>query len=118
LKYLDLKIVKRKFQPNPEKIMESLKNREFYLHRRAEQLRQWERVIDKLIVRADKASDKSRKELRRHIARIKVKKASTEVKLKHLQEEGNGNWDALKADLELNWVELRKAFLRASAKPK
>jgi hypothetical protein len=98
--------------------MENHKNKESYLQRRIQQLQQWERVIDKLISRADLAKDKRETELRHHIVKIQVKKARTEVILRHLQEEGNGKWDEIKASLEKSWVELREAFLKASAKPK
>jgi hypothetical protein len=98
--------------------MENHKNKESYLQRRTQQLQQWERVIDKLISRADKAKDISETDLRHHIVKIQVKKARTEVILRHLQEEGNGKWDDIKAGLEKSWVELREAFLKASARPK
>jgi hypothetical protein len=98
--------------------MENPKNRESYLQRRAEQLRQWDRVMAKLIARVDKVKGKSNTDLRHHIVKIQVKKARTEVKLRQLQEEGNGKWDDIKADLEKLWGELREAFLKASAKPK
>ena len=95
--------------------MENHKNKESYLQRRTQQLQQWERVIDKLISRADKAKDISETDLRHHIVKIQVKKARTEVILRHLQEEGNGKWDDIKAGLEKSWKDLRKAFLKASA---
>jgi hypothetical protein len=98
--------------------MENLKDKESYLQRKAQQLRQWERVIEKLISRADRAKDKRETELRHHILKIQVKKARTEAKLRQLQEEENGKWDDIKAGLEKSWVELREAFLKASARPK
>jgi hypothetical protein len=96
--------------------MENLKNNESYLQRRAQQLRQWERVIEKLISRADRAKDKREIELRHHILKIQVKKARTEAKLRQLQEADYGKWDVIKAGLEKSWVELREAFLKASAR--
>jgi hypothetical protein len=98
--------------------MENHKNKESYLQIKAQQLRQWERVIDKLISRADKAKDKRETDLRHHIVKIQVKKARTEVILRHLHEEGNGKWDDIKAGLEKSWMELREAFLKASARSK
>ena len=98
--------------------MKNLINKESYLLRRAEQLHQWERVIDKLMSRADKAKNGSKVELQHHIVKIWVKKARTEVKLRHLREAGNGKWNDLKADLEKSWGELRETFLKASARPK
>lgn len=95
--------------------MKNLTKKESYLHRRAEQLVQWERVIDKLISRADEASGKHKTELRHHIIKIRVKKARTEVILRQLQEAGNGKWDEIKAILEISWRELRESFLKASA---
>ena len=98
--------------------MENLINKESYLLRRAEQLHQWERVIDKLISRAERAKDRSKTELHHHIVKIWVKKVRTEVKLRHLKEAGNGKWNDLKADLDKSWGELRETFLKASARPK
>jgi hypothetical protein len=45
---------------------------------------------------------------------LQVKKARTEVKLIQLKEAGKEKWDVLKTGLEKNWLELRKAFLKAS----
>ncbi len=93
-------------------------NKEIYLQRRAQQLIQWERVIDKLKLRADKSEDKSKTDLNHHILKIQVKKARTEVQLRQLQKAENGNWDDLKTSLEQSWTDLRRAFIRASARPK
>ena len=99
-------------------IMENFINKESYLQRRTEQLRQWERVMDKLILRADKAKNDQKTELAHHIVKIQEKKAKTEFKLRQLQESGNEKWDDFKVGLEKSWVELREAFLEASARPK
>jgi hypothetical protein len=98
--------------------MENLINKESYLLRRAEQLHQWERVIDKLISRDERAKDRSKTELHHHIVKIWVKKARTEVKLRHLKDAEKGKWNDLKADLEKSLEELREAFLKSSTKPK
>ena len=97
--------------------MENFQNKESYLHRRADQLQQWDRVIDRLTSRADKAKDKSKVELRNHIAKIQAKKAKTENILKQLHNAGNEKWDNIKAAFEENWLELREAFLEVSAGP-
>ena len=100
----------------------SLKNWEYqesYLQRRSEQLKQWQRVIDKLKLRAAKALDsRSKNNLRNHIVKIQVQKARTEAKLNQLQETGSENWHAIRADLDKSWLELREAFLKASARAK
>jgi hypothetical protein len=98
--------------------MENTKNKESYLLIKVKQLKQWERVIDKLISRAQQAKDKRKTELLHHIIKIKVKKARTEVKLRQLKNEKNGKWNRLKGDFEKSWGELREAFLKASARPK
>jgi hypothetical protein len=99
-------------------MMETTGDKASYLHRKTAQLQQWERVMDKLIARAADDKDSSNTELRHHIVKIRVKKARLEANLRQLQETENGNWDDIKAGLEINWVELREAFLKASAKPK
>jgi hypothetical protein len=97
--------------------MENLKSKEFYLQRKAEQLRQWERVIDKLTSRADNAEDKNKTNLHHHIAKIQVQKARTMDILEQLQKAENENWDNFKINLEKSWTDLREAFLKASARP-
>jgi hypothetical protein len=87
------------------------------LQRRAEQLQQWERVIKKLMSRANKASDTNKTELHHHITKVLVTKARSKYKLWQLRNAGNEKWNEIKVGLEKNWVELRKAFLTASAKP-
>jgi len=98
--------------------MEKNQNKESYMQRRTQQLQQWDRVIAKLIARADKAKDIRQKDLRHHILKIQVLKARTEVKLRQLREVDNGDWDIIKTGLENNWTTLRKAFLKASARAK
>jgi hypothetical protein len=99
-------------------MVNNLKNKESYLYRRTEQLRQWERVIDNLTLMADKASGKRKTELLHHIIKIRVKKARTEVILRQLREAEDCKWDELKTILEISWRELRQSFLKASAKSK
>ena len=90
------------------------KDNKSYLNGRAEQMRQWDGIIDKLIHRANKQKDENHTELRHHIVKLQVKKARTEVKIRQLQEAGKEKWDDLKAGLEKNWIELREAFSKAS----
>jgi hypothetical protein len=96
--------------------MESLKNKKFYLHRRAEQLEQWDRVIDRMKARVANAQNQSKIEILHHIMRIQVKKASIVDNLMNLQKAGNEVWDDMKSDVEKKWVELRNAFLDTSAR--
>jgi len=96
--------------------MNSAERRVTYLHRKAVQLFQWEKVLNKLRGRADQAIDKDETNLRHHILKIWVKKARTEAKLHTLGESENGNWDRLKADFEKHWKDLRHAFLKASGR--
>ena len=102
----------------PYKIMEYSKDKELYLQKRTKQLLQWDRVIDKLKLRAAKAEDKRKTALDHHIIKIQVKKARTEVKLRQLIRASNEMWDEIKNGLEKSWLDLRKAFLKASAKSK
>jgi hypothetical protein len=44
--------------------MENLKNKDPYLHRKVEQLHQWERVLDNLIARAKKTEDKKKADVK------------------------------------------------------
>jgi len=94
--------------------MENSQNKESYLHRKTDQLRQWERVIDRLVSRVDKADDGSKTKLQNRLTKILAKKANTEIVLKQLHDTGNEKWDNIRAVLEQNWLELREAFLETS----
>ena len=97
--------------------MENLNFKESYLQRRMEQLQQWDRVMEKLKSRAKKAKDKSSIDLHNHIGIIQAKKENTVNKLLQLKEAEIEKWDDFKASLEESWVDLRKAFLKASERP-
>lgn len=101
-----------------DKTKEHSKEEKSYLKRRTIQLRQWERVLDKLISKADKAKDKRRRDLHHHIIKIQVKKDRTEVKLRQLIRASHEMWDEIKAGMEKSWRELREAFLKVSTRPK
>ena len=94
--------------------MDTQKNKKSYLDKKSEQLQQWDKIIDKLIKRANNQRDDHHTELRHHIVKLQVKKARTEVKLIQLKEAGKEKWDVLKTGLEKNWLELREAFSKAS----
>lgn len=98
--------------------MRNLINRESYLQTKTKQLLQWDRVIEKLISRADNTADRGQTEIRHHIIKIQVNKARAEAKLRKLQKENNGNWNDIKADFEKSWNELRQSFLKASTRSK
>ena len=99
------------------KILKTLKNKESYIQRKSQQLRQWEHGINILRTRADKPKDKNNTEILDQIGKILVLKARSEYKLIQLQQSGNGKWNEIKAGLEKSLVGLRKSFLNASAKP-
>ena len=80
------------------------------MRRKAEQLRQWERVMDNLIDRAKKSEDKKKSELLNQIGKIKAKKTNIENQLKRIKESGENDWQKEKDGLEKSWKELRNAF--------
>ena len=96
--------------------MENLKNKKYYLRRRTKQLHQWDRVIDRMKARADKAQNQSKTEILRHIINIEVKKEGIALDLRNLKKAENEIWDNIKAKIEKSWVELRHAFLNPSAR--
>jgi hypothetical protein len=98
------------------KILKNLKSKESYLKRKSEQLHQWERVIKILSIRSNKSEANNKSEIRVHIGNILVQKARSEYKLKQLQQASNEEWNSTKTGLEKSWIELRAAFLIASAR--
>jgi hypothetical protein len=91
-------------------MLDILKNKDSYLQRKAEQLHQWERVMDNLIIRAQRASDNKKIEILDQIKRIKAKKASIKNQLKRMETSGEKEWQDEKDSLEKSWKELRDAF--------
>ena len=85
-------------------------NKRSYLLRKSEQLRQWQRVIDNLMVRARKDDVTAKAGLLNQIDKIKAKKVSIEDQLKQIAASGEEQWETDKALFEQRWKELRKAF--------
>ena len=78
--------------------------------RKSEQLRQWERVLDKLILRAQRADDTVRSGQLNQIEKIKAEKLSIEDQLKQIEVSGEEHWETEKAYFEKRWKELRNVF--------
>jgi hypothetical protein len=85
-----------------------------YLQRKAEQLKQWEKVLNKLILRAKISNDKNRIIILKHIKNIQSLKLKAEHTLEHLQQAENERWNSSNNNLEKNFENLRKAFLESS----
>lgn len=94
--------------------MKTIKAKQSYIQRKFKQLRQWDRVIEKLNSRSENISGQSKTDLDQHIRNILLIKASTEYKLFLLQQTGSNNWEDLKVNLEQSWLQLRNAFLNTS----
>ena len=94
--------------------MENNKSKEFFLNKKFEQLGQWERVIKKIISKAEEAEGKKQTKMYQHLENIQTQKSRIENILDQLQTAENERWDSSKKNLEKNWVILRKAFLKAS----
>lgn len=93
-----------------------MEDKKSYLHKMADQLKQWDIKIDELKAKAAKAKAESRAELLSQIDVLRAKKKSVQDKLKQLQEAGDGAWDEMKTGLERSWTEFKGAFTKASAK--
>jgi len=97
----------------PVKIIVIPRNNEFYVQKKTELLQKLEYVIDKLILKADKADGKKKTNLQHHVIKIQVKKARTDVLLRKLKGKENEDKDDLKNNLEISLKELKKAFSNA-----
>jgi hypothetical protein len=95
--------------------MDKLKNKHSYLQRKAEQLHQWERVLDNLNARAKKNEDKKKTELLNQIKKIKTKKTHIENQLKRSKASGEKEWQDEKDRIEKSWKDLRDAFSKTTA---
>jgi hypothetical protein len=94
--------------------MENTDCKELYLQRKAQQLMQWDKVVDKLKTREAGAVMKFKTDLQHHILKIQVIKARTEAKLRNLRIADKSDWDASRQEMEKSWLRLRLAFSRAA----
>jgi hypothetical protein len=88
------------------------------LQKSTDLLQKLESIIDKLIVKADKAQGKNKTNLQHHIIKIQVKKARSAVLLRKLKGKENEEKDDLKNNLEISLKELKKAFSNAKSMSK
>jgi hypothetical protein len=97
--------------------MHNSHNKKSYLLRKSEQLRQWDRVLENLIVRAQKANESQKSFQMNQIEKIKAKKVSIENQLKKIEASGEEQWEIDKAGFEKSWKELRNAFSDTTTSP-
>ncbi len=98
------------FPIKPENKMDTMNDKKLYLQRKADQVQQWERVMENMIARANKAKDKERSEILNQIDNIKVKKENIEHHLRRCKISDEKDWKNEKNDLDKSWKELRDAF--------
>jgi hypothetical protein len=94
--------------------MKNQNSNEFYLRRKAQQLKQWGKVLDKIILRAEISNGNNKSIIIKHINKIQSLKLKTENILEQLKKAENERWDSSNINLEKNFENLRKAFLESS----
>jgi predicted nucleic acid-binding Zn-ribbon protein len=94
----------------------SMKNKESYLQKLANQLQQRDAEIVELKAKADKVATESKSELFLQIDELREKTETARNKLKQLQTAEDGAWEDVKAGVEKSWEELKGAFSKASAR--
>lgn len=98
--------------------MKNPNTNKFYLQRKAKQLKQWEKVLDKIILRAEISNDKDKTKIFQHINKIQAIKLRIEDILNQLQHAENERRGASNINLEKNFDNLRQAFLESSKRYK
>jgi chromosome segregation ATPase len=93
-----------------------MEDKNSYLQKMADQLKQWDAEIVDLKTKAGKAKGESRTGLHSQIDELRAKKEAAQDKLKQLREAGDGAWDDMKAGFERSWREFKGAFSNASSK--
>lgn len=93
-----------------------MENKKSYLQKLADQLHQRDVELDELKARAGKAQAGTKTALLNEIDELRLKKETAKLKLKQLQEAGDGAWDEVKAGVEKSWTELTGAFSNAFTK--
>ena len=94
--------------------MNNKNSNRFYLQRKTNQLKQWEKVLDKIILRAEISNDKNKSIILRQINKIQTLKLKTENILGQLKQAENERWHTSNTNLEKNFENLRRAFLESS----
>ena len=93
-----------------------MKNREEYQGNMEAQLSAWGAEIDKLKVRADKASADTRQGYYDQIEALHAKQASMQAKLQELKASSDDAWEDLKEGLEHSWNQVKDSFNKAAAR--
>jgi division protein CdvB (Snf7/Vps24/ESCRT-III family) len=94
--------------------MDNNKFNQIYLNKKSEQLRKWNRVIERLINKAQEANEAGKDLIHEHIKNIQVQKSKIENILDQLQTAENERWDISKTNLDNNWMTFRESILKAS----
>jgi hypothetical protein len=93
-----------------------MEDKKSYLEKLAAQLQQWDKDIDALKIKADKAKAEAKIEILKQIDELRAQKQTAQSRLTELQAAGDEAWDELKAGAEKSWTELKGAFKTALSK--
>jgi len=80
------------------------------------QISDWQKELNDLGARADKAGARAKDELQAQIKELNAHLDEARGKLKQIQEVGPDAWEDVRAGFEKSWTEMRGAFRSALAR--
>lgn len=87
-----------------------------YVAKIKEKMAKWQREIDKLEAKAEKAKDASKVKYQKQIAALREKSGEFEEKLEELRRSGGKAWEDLKEGVESAWKSLSDSIKSAKSK--
>lgn len=74
------------------------------------ELQQWGKELDKLVLKAEKVGTQAKVDYHARINDLKTKRNAAQLKLNEFKNAGNETWDSFKDGIEKAWTELETAF--------
>jgi len=93
-----------------------LKDRKAYIDKMAAKLKEWDKEIQKLEMKADNAKANVKADYQEQIQALQNKIKEARNKLDEFKESGEDAWDVLKDGLEQSWKTLGDSIKKATSK--
>ena len=87
-----------------------------FLNSLQSQIGEWQKELNDLGARADKAGARAKDELQAQIRELNTHLDDARTKLRQIQDVGPDAWEDVRAGFEKSWTEMRGAFKSALAR--
>ena len=85
-------------------------DREEYIDKLENQLREWNSQLDKLQEKAEKQSEEAQNKINKRMDQLKAKRSQLKLKLDQIKDSGEDAFSKIREDAEILWGDVKGGF--------